>query len=285
MPPETTALAVGTSIYIASTAPASAVPASEIQLVLLVALLILLGLPHGATDAWIARRIGVFQKPLGWLTFNLAYLALALLVAGVWWQLPVFALSAFLVISAWHFSGDWSPSLAGAKRMLSGLSVLGLPAIFHPSEVAEIFELLAGPGSSAVAVILQWAGIAAMMGIVVLLIREALGKNWSVVSEFALLIVLAFAAPPLVYFTLYFCLLHSPRHFRSTLNLAGADQRANLAVHAAAYTLATVVIAVGLATFFLSQSSISDTALQTVFIGLAALTVPHMLVTQKAEQQ
>ena len=60
----------------------------------------LFGVPHGGFDAAIARRSGwAMNSRLSWVFFHLAYVALATVVAILWWWFPVASLCLFLLIS------------------------------------------------------------------------------------------------------------------------------------------------------------------------------------------
>jgi len=91
------------------------------------------------------------------------------------------------------------------------------------------------------------------------------------------LLVLAFVAEPLVYFALYFCALHSLRHLAGLFREAPASEQGRLWRMTFVYTVATVVLA-GVLLALWSHLPIDTLILQLVFIGLAAVTVPHMML-------
>ena len=97
--------------------------------------------------------------------------------------------------------------------------------------------------------------------------------------EPAVLLMAAAALPPLLYFCLYFCLLHSPRHLVSIMVNHGASRSLATAM---LFTLLSLVLA-GIAWLLLPLPGIDDKTISVLFIGLAALTVPHMLVLRHAE--
>ena len=254
-------------------------PPLGVQLAVLALGVALLGVPHGALDPWVARRLKLWRGPAGFVAFNLGYVALAALVVGLWLLAPPVALIGFLAVSAWHFGGDWP--LPGPARLLAGLGVVLLPAWRFEGQVAEIFAVLAGPGGARIAEIAAMAG----PGVLLALIAAALVAARSSLragAELAVIAALALTAPPLVYFITYFCLLHSPRHLRGQIAAAPRPLRARLGVLAAIYTLITLVVA-GAAAWWLSGESLEQSTLRIVFIGLAALTAPHMLLIARAE--
>ncbi|TVS12210.1 MAG: hypothetical protein EA419_05660 [Wenzhouxiangella sp.] len=285
LPAETRVFAIAAAVAVALLGPVSLPIPFAVQVTVLAAAVVVLGLPHGSLDPWIARRAGLYRRGAGWVGFNLAYLALAGLVLLAWWFSPGPALALFLGISAWHFSGDWDGRLAPWQRLLAATALLSMPALFHPQSVSDIFAVLSGTAGRAVAEGLRIVGMGALGGLAVVMVMAARQKQHSVFIELGALAVLAAVAPPLVYFTLYFCLLHSPRHLSSVFRQAAPEERPGLAVDATVYTLATLALAGLIAFFALPGADLGRLGLQLVFIGLAALTVPHMALMYWVERK
>jgi len=105
--------------------------------------------------------------------------------------------------------------------------------------------------------------------------------------EILLAATLALVAPPLVFFVLYFCALHSARHLRHGFAEERGGGRLALLI-TVVYTVVPI-LAVGILTavfagdFAPGGSLASDWIIRLVFIGLAALTVPHMMVIAVSE--
>jgi Brp/Blh family beta-carotene 15,15'-monooxygenase len=235
----------------------------------------LLGLPHGAMDLPIARRTWPLEGPSGLLRFAAGYLGLAALVVGLWWLLPGVALAGFLAYSAVHFSTDWS-DLARPWRFAGGLSSVGAPALLNPDAVTRIFGQLAPV--DAASLITPALGLGGVAGLACLAWAMAVHRAPRPFAELAVIWIAAAALPPLVYFVVYFCGLHSPRHLASTLTDLQWDRRA---LRQAAVVTAVTVVGAGIAAVALATHHAVDAALiKTVFIGLAALTVPHMLLVE-----
>jgi Brp/Blh family beta-carotene 15,15'-monooxygenase len=159
--------------------------------------------------------------------------------------------------------------------------VVAAPATAHEAEVAAIFAHLApAAGAERAAAALAWAGMAAVPLLAVALAREARGRP-GLAAELALIPAAAFLLPPLVHFLVYFCAVHSPRHFLSASAALGLGPGGG-ALAALPITLATLVGAGALAAALLAAGVPADAvALRAVFIGLAALTVPHMLLVDR----
>ena len=97
--------------------------------------------------------------------------------------------------------------------------------------------------------------------------------------EIGFLSVVFITLPPLAGFAVYFCLVHSMRHFSAMRGVLQAT------VSTLRITQTTVVFSLltwgfGLLVFAQRTASVGvePALLQVVFIGLAALTVPHMLL-------
>ena len=77
------------------------------SMLIALAAVMLVGLPHGALDGAIALHLGLFKKKGSLVRFICVYLAGALMVLVTWLTAPVFALSVFLLVSLFHFgAGD-----------------------------------------------------------------------------------------------------------------------------------------------------------------------------------
>lgn len=261
---------------------------SQQALVLVLALAVAVtGLPHGALDPWVAWRIGLWRGRWGFVAFNVAYVGLAALVVIAWRLAPGLSLVVFLAISAWHFAGDWRQDLPGWARALAGLALLALPAWRWPGDVDASFALLAGADGSVIASWLRVASpwLAVGVAAVALLAQR---RSRATAIELAAVAALALLLPPLVYFVVYFCALHSLRHLRIEVGEADASSRGPIAGVALLYTVLTLVLAALVWPWLAAAGTLVHTAdaelLKLVFIGLAALTLPHMLVVMLSER-
>jgi len=93
---------------------------------------------------------------------------------------------------------------------------------------------------------------------------------------------------PLIAFTIYFCFLHSFRHSISLINELDKDNFKNGAYifikKALPLTLLTAIFFV-ISLYFLSNYyQLSDAILKVIFIGLASLTFPHILLEYLLEK-
>ncbi|MFW5660409.1 MAG: Brp/Blh family beta-carotene 15,15'-dioxygenase [Oceanicaulis sp.] len=234
------------------------------------------GVPHGALDPLAARQAGLARTPAGFALFLAVYTGLALAVIAVWLIAPAAALAAFLMISAWHFGADWFADRP-ALRIAAGASLLGLPALLHGPEVAAIYAVLSGEAARNIAAVqtaLAPVWIVAITACAALALRRAPHAA----AEIAAAGLAALVLHPLIFFALYFALLHSTRHLLALWR--SAQDRSAFMRTGAVYTAVSFAGA-GLATVLLLRSAgPEETVLRVVFIGLAALTLPHMALIE-----
>ena len=247
-------------------------------------LIAIIGIPHGASDYLIAReRYRARFGRLSMAVFFSAYLAIAALCLGIWLMMPVLALSAFLVLSAWHFAQSDRPAqeipMTGVERLGRGLMPIAGPTLLFGDRVADIFLVLT-PGADAGLVVgltdlLQPLGLVALFALVIAAAKRwQQRQNWQV-AELATLAVLPLLAPPLASFALYFAFIHSLRQIEK--------RKTQLRISSTrVYLQKTWLLSFGgivvMAICGLNAASLPDAAISGVFIGLACLTVPHAIL-------
>ena len=249
------------------------------QIIALGPLVALLGLPHGALDHRVASALWPLTTPRDHAVFIAGYIGLGVAVVVLWIIAPSIALAAFLIYSALHFSDDWRAEVGLWQSLPLGISVIALPALVYQSDVAALFGFLTPqPTATLFAALLHKTAIAAIIASALCLVVNLRAAPW-VMVEYALLVATALVTPSLIYFVVYFCLLHSPRHFLLTADQLRLTPLQGL--RAAWPILVATLAMTALCALVLSifTPAFEPATLQIVFIGLAALTVPHMLLT------
>ena len=245
---------------------------------------VLIGLPHGALDGAIAIHLGFSRKALLFIRFLLLYIGMAGLVIAAWIMAPAACLLGFLVISMIHFgAGDarhgtgW---VRGAEVMAhGGLVVAGISQMHRP-QVDVIFAYLTGGDTR-----LVWQGLDILTVIVgaslVVCLAQALWyRRWrGTALELGALAILFAMTPPLVGFAVYFCCVHSARHVTSIMSSLRQHMSAStMLLQAAIFTVASWLAGAAAIWWFADMADPQPVILRVVFIGLAALTVPHMIL-------
>ena len=252
----------------------------QLELIVVAVLIVVLGVPHGALDTIFARQLYGIRTLSGWLQFSLLYLLLAALVVGLWLWQPGLFLLGFLAISAAHFSGDPLQGVPWPARLFYGGSVILLPTIGHAQEIGRLFGLLVGDATaSPIVPWLRWLAWPWLVGLALASLWQTRHDFWTAL-EMAAAGILAIVAPPLVSFVVFFCGMHSARHILRTMNFSGRSSWRYVA-GAALLPMAGVLAGSTLAWVFLRDTALDARVVQVVFVGLAALTVPHMVLVER----
>lgn len=253
---------------------------ARVELLVVTAMIILLGVPHGALDTIFARQLYHVRTFRSWLGFGVLYGAPAAAVVALWLVAPTMFLLGFLLISAGHFSGDPEKDTRGLSRLLYGGAVIVLPTLLHAGEVDRLFGLLAGPKAAGHLTpwlaSLAWPWLAALIASALLEARRSRQTGLELLAVAAL----ATAAPPLVAFTVFFCGMHSARHILRTVAYASPTAPWLLLI-VSLLPMALVLAISCIGWFFLADTPLDTRLIQFVFVGLAALTVPHMALIER----
>ncbi|MEM6746064.1 MAG: Brp/Blh family beta-carotene 15,15'-dioxygenase [Pseudomonadota bacterium] len=241
---------------------------------------VLSGLPHGAMDLWISRRAGYWTSWRTFAAFHALYIAcaaLCFLLFSVWGSL---ALLAFLAFSIVHFSDDWSDTIPRPVRLLLSISTITLPFLAHPQDVADIFSVMLGQEDGRTE-----ADLEALSQYLPTVIMASLGAvaviDWRALALPATVFAGALFLPPLIFFGLYFAVWHSPLHLKRHADLIASPSRLSVLI-AYAFIAACFAAAVTAVTLpAIVSLSVSDHIIRMIFWGLAALTVPHMILLAK----
>lgn len=261
-------------------------------------LIIVIGLPHGAFDAAIyglwrgqsktkaethSLNHSLALQPL--IRFLVAYSAIAACVVIFWLLFPVLALGLFLVISAIHFGlGDSRPP-TGKPAIIAvichgGLATLWLP-FCHAEGTSHYFTALSGDGAHIISDIISFAGYGWILAVIFYAITawRSPSYRWLCFEVICLGVLLVYL-PVLPGFALYFCFIHSRRHFvhifKSLTSMPAVGATSSVIPLASILTLASWGGGLIAGLILWQYQTIEAAALQVIFIGLAALTVPHM---------
>jgi len=248
------------------------------------AAVVLIGLPHGALDGAIAIHLGFGRKPVAFIRFLLLYVAVAALVVATWMVAPTLSLLGFLVISMLHFGAGDARHGTGWLRVAEivahgGLVIVGISQLHRP-EVDVIFGYLTGADTALLWQVLDVMTVVVGLAVIICLAQGLWHRKWrGAALELVALGVLFALTPPLVSFAVYFCLVHSARHVATIFGSLRRDMsRFAMINQAVAFTVASWV-AGGLAFWwFADQGDPEPVLMRVIFIGLAALTVPHMIL-------
>lgn len=250
----------------------------------LIALFFTLGLPHGALDIVLGREL-LFDE-LGrkwWIPFTFAYLLLSLAMIAIWTLWPFLSFALFLIISVLHF-GFSDATGKGVLRYIEGIArgliPLTMPAYFYPNAFRAIIEsTLTSDEAIEITSILSHLCTPNLILVLGLIIGFLYTRKLPIASELSTLLILFITLPPFTAFLIYFCFLHSIRH---TLMVMKETQQPLRSVIKGSIlpTLFSALWLIGLYYYLREKEIDLNTMYYLFFMGLAALTLPHMLLVE-----
>ena len=249
-----------------------------------------IGVSHGALDHEKGKKIIKLFKSKKIELFYLAYVSLSLIIILLWSIAPIITLIIFLIVASYHFGKEDSVfgkikynHFSNILFFFKGSIIVLAPLYFSQEETFEIFKIL----NVNIKTINQDFLLALIL--LSLFSNFLLKKNILIHSIDTLsIIIINWAFSPLVAFTIYFCFLHSIRHSFSLIYeinknnfKKGSDLFIKKALPLTMLTgLLFLISLYVLNNYFLLNSAI----LKVIFIGLASLTFPHILLEYLLEK-
>ena len=260
-------------------------------------LILILGISHGALDNIKGKKV---LKLIGYKSiayFYVAYILISLSIIASWLVFPNLFLFLFLVVAAYHF-GKEDTVFSFKKRFwiseclffLKGSAVILTPLLLQRDKTNEIFEILnfnvfeSKVFSDEFLIMLLFLSFFSSLYISN---KKSADLKGIMIMDFLSLIVLNLFLTPILAFTLYFCFLHSIRHSITLIFELDRSFKPGLKkfiIKAIPLTFVTAVIFL-FAIYFLNNFYKLDEAIyKVIFIGLASLTFPHILLEYLLEK-
>ena len=244
--------------------------------VMLVFFVIFFGLPHGALDTLYAKKSNLYYNFLSFITFNIVYLLVGVITFFLWLFFPPLCLFIFLLISILHFSEDWKTEISFLQRIILAASIISLTVFFHREEVEIIFFSLTGSTYIAdLSLFFYYINYLLLPMLLIVLLYNI--RNDKIVLNIITITLTAFFLNPLIYFLCYFCFFHSVKNYKESKNFLFSDNKPLQNKVILLNLLLTIFLSIIIFKFFLT-GTVEDRLLKIIFIGLASLTVPHMLL-------
>jgi Brp/Blh family beta-carotene 15,15'-monooxygenase len=256
-------------------------------------LISIIGVSHGSLDHIKGYSLMKFYKINNRYLFYPIYIFCCLLVIFFWKMFPFISLILFLLVASYHFGKEDSCVGSVIKKkfinilyLLKGLLVVIAPLLFHTEKTLQIFQILNVnlilPHENYLLVLLLISFIANWI------IMNASNNGVFFLADWLTILTLNIFFSPLVAFTIYFCFLHSVRHsFGLIYEMNKKNFKAGLnkfLKKALPLTMATAVLFI-LSVYILTNYYVLDDAiLKVIFIGLASLTFPHILLEYLIEK-
>jgi Brp/Blh family beta-carotene 15,15'-monooxygenase len=266
-------------------------------------LILVIGVSHGSLDHIKGKRLLKIFDIKNVLFFYVSYILLAIFIIIAWVLLPAISLLLFLVVASYHFGKEDTQFLTINNNLINqllfffkGSLIILAPMFFHFDETVAIYKFLLVEDEAFYTIldyietnkILLIGIVLSTLSSVLLFIKEFEIKKFVIFLDYFSIIILNYYLSPLVAFTLYFCFLHSLRHTITLIfEIDNFDFNSGLIKFlkkALPLTILTAIFCL-ISLFFLNNIyDLNSSILKVIFIGLASLTFPHILLEYLLEK-
>ena len=253
-----------------------------------------IGISHGAMDNYKANKLLKIYKINNKLIFFIIYILISFSVILLWSIYSSLTLLFFLLVASYHFGREDTSFLHKGNSMLDqilylvkGSLIVFSPLFFHFEETLKIFEILFLSKNILIFIaeehwIVNVCLSLNILGYFYFAFKNSFEDFEIIFLDLLSILILNYFFTPLIAFTIYFCFLHSIRHIISIayeLNPSNfLDGFKNFLKKALPLTIITAVLYL-ISIVFLSNSYVlNDVIIKVIFIGLASLTFPHILL-------
>ena len=260
-------------------------------------LVLIVGVSHGSLDHLKGKKLLKLFNIKSTYIFYITYILISAVVVVTWILLPSITLIVFLIIASYHFGKEDTHFLINNRSYFTqllyffkGLLIILAPLTFHFQETIAIFKLLLIDNEVFYSNldfieknnIIQKGIVFSFLSSIILLLKNFEKKKFLIFFDYFSILTLNLYLTPLIAFTIYFCFLHSIRHSISLAIELDPDSVVKgfrlFVKKALPLTILTAVFSF-IALFMMSYSNNLDSAiLKIIFIGLASLTFPHILL-------
>ena len=266
-------------------------------------LILIIGVSHGSLDHIKGRKLLKIFQINNIITFYTSYFLLAVTIIILWVLLPTVVLIAFLIVASFHFGKEDTQFLIDNNSYLNqflfflkGSLVILAPLYFNFNETVSIFKLLLIENESfyqSLNVIennnfLIIGIVLSALSSIILFFKKFELRKFTIFFDYFSIIIINMHFSPLIAFTIYFCFLHSIRHSISLMTELDQESLKNgLLVFIKKATPLTILTSIFclIGLYFLNNNYNLDSAiLKLIFIGLASLTFPHILLEYLIEK-
>ena len=266
-------------------------------------LILVIGVSHGSLDHIKGKRLLKIFDIKNVFFFYVSYILLAIFIIIAWVLLPAISLLLFLIVASYHFGKEDTQFLTTNTNSINpllyffkGSLIILAPMFFHFDETVAIYKFLLVEDETFYTIldyietnkILLIGIVLSTLSSVLLFIKEFEIKKFVIFLDYFSIIILNYYLSPLVAFTLYFCFLHSLRHSISLIfeidNFDFNNGLIKFLKKALPLTILTAIFCV-ISLFFLNNIyDLNSSILKVIFIGLASLTFPHILLEYLLEK-
>ena len=275
----------------------------NISTILCLFLILTIGVSHGSLDYIKGKKLLELFNIQRTYLFYLLYILIALGIIFTWILLPSITLILFLIVASYHFGKEDTEFLVIDKSYLTeilyffkGFLIILAPMYFHFQDTVNIFKLLLIDNEVFYSIlsfveankIIEIGIIISTTSSIFLFLNKFEIIKFSIFLDFFSIIILNYYLPPLIAFTIYFCFLHSIRHSISlAVELDGNSLLNGFKIFvkkAIPLTILTGVFCLISLYLLNNGNNLDSSILKVIFIGLASLTFPHILLEYLLEK-
>ena len=266
-------------------------------------LILSIGISHGSLDNFKGRKLFQILKIDNFSIFYFGYILIALIVIFLWILIPYVSLIIFLMVASYHFGKEDTQFLTIENSyynqflfFLKGSLIVFAPMYFHFDETISIFRLLLIENETFYKFldliesnrVLLYFVILSTLANILLFTKNFELKKFTIFLDYFSILIINYYFSPLVAFTIYFCFLHSIRHGISLMSELDENNLGNgfkiFIKKALPLTFITAIFCV-IGLYLLNNTYNFDSSiLKIIFIGLASLTFPHILLEYLIEK-
>jgi len=266
-------------------------------------LILIIGVSHGAYDHIKGRSLLKIYNINNIFIFYLSYILVGLIVIFTWFVTPSISLLIFLIFASFHFGKEDSQFLLKKRSItysiffvFKGLLIVTAPLYFNFVETINIFKLLLIENENfyryldwieSKNILITLISLSFLVNILLIIVNFKI-SNLTLLLDFASILILNYFLSPLVAFTIYFCFLHSIRHIIAIANEVNNrnfyDGLKEFIKKASTLAIVTVILFILALIITYNYFEINDAILKIIFIGLASLTFPHILLEYLLEK-
>jgi Brp/Blh family beta-carotene 15,15'-monooxygenase len=254
--------AIGWGVLLAGAGLAS-IASLPVQLGFAVVAIGVIGMAHGASDLAIVA-------PARRTAFLACYLTAAALCLLWWLREPAAAMPLFLLASALHFGLEDGAEAGMLERLARGVGLVTVPAALHPVGLTDLLAGATGQSTIVPAMVQTMRLFGLLAGGALLSLALPRRDGRLLAGTLALLL-----PPPLVGFSLGFLILHALPQTDVRRERIGC-RTVFAYLRAVAPILALALVMAGACALLLVRR---HGGVEILFACMAALAVPHLLVT------
>lgn len=266
---------------------------------LLAIAILLTGMPHGAIDHIIADELHTLGKYGSKIRFYLTYLGLMVFYTLMWVYLPLLSFILFMLITLYHFGQadamrfDAGISLQWILHISRGITVVGLILFADPAYTSPVIESVTGFSLLTFSTanfdlqMLQYAlaGLYPLVYLIAVFARpHAFPDKFSGLLDSVTVSLLFLYCDTIWAFSVYFGLWHAFNHIRVMIRfmrLNGVDANWKW-FYKRSFLFSAISYAGIIGIYFLLNAFGNENLLVfLLFIAIAVMTLPHMLIVEK----